>query len=218
MTDNHSEDRLIGPAKGDFIAPPEIEDRDERADALPDQEAFWRPPVRFGSVPVEKEPLGWDRRKGFRKLFPRVSLPFQVAERVPFGHPELEPNRLFWGDNLHVMRQLPSESIDLIYIDPPFFSGRQYNVIFGDRNELRSFSDIWEGGMPGYLIWLNARLYEMKRLLKKTGVIAVHLDYHAGHYVKVEMDKIFGSSYFINEIIWFYKTGSTSKRWLVSYR
>jgi hypothetical protein len=44
-----------------------------------------------------------------------------------------------------VMRQLPSESIDLIYIDPPFFSGRHYNVIFGDQNELRSFSDIWEG-------------------------------------------------------------------------
>ena len=90
------------------------------------------------------------------------------------------------------MRQLPSESIDLIYIDPPFFSGRQYNVIFGDQNELRSFSDIWEGGMPGYLIWLNARLYEMKRLLKKTGSIYVHLDWHASHYVKVEMDKIFG--------------------------
>ena len=87
-------------------------------------------------------------------------LPFQVAERVAFGHPELEPNRLFWGDNLHVMRQLPNESIDLIYIDPPFFSGRQYNVIYGDRNELRSFSDMWEEGMPGYLIWINARLFE----------------------------------------------------------
>ena len=98
-----------GPAKGDFVAPPEGEEGDERADALPAQEEFWRPPVRFGSVPVEKEPLGWDRRWGFRKLFPQVMLPFQVAERVAFGHPELEPNRLFWGDNLHVMRQLPNE-------------------------------------------------------------------------------------------------------------
>ena len=79
--------------------------------------------MRFGSVPVEKEPLGWHRRRGFRKLFPSVMLPFQVVDRVRFGHPELKPNRLFWGDNLHVMRQLPSESIDLIYIDPPFFSG-----------------------------------------------------------------------------------------------
>lgn len=197
-----------GPAKGDFIAPPEADEQDEHADALPKQEEFWRPPVRFGNVPVEKEPLGWDRRRGFRKLFPPVSLPFQVIERVSFKHAELEPNRLFWGDNLHVMRQLPSESIDLIYIDPPFFSGRQYNVIFGDQNELRSFSDIWEGGMPGYLVWLNARLYEMKRLLKKTGSIYVHCDWHASHYIKVEMDKIFGHANCISEIIWAYGSAS----------
>ncbi len=191
-----------GPVKGDFVAPPELAPVDEPVDALPQQEEFWRPPVRFGSVPVEKEPLGWDRRRGFRKLYPQVMLPFQVVERISFGHPQLEPNRLFWGDNLHVMRQLPSESIDLIYIDPPFFSGRQYNVIFGDQNELRSFSDIWEGGMPGYLIWLNARLYEMKRLLKKTGSIYVHCDWHAVHYLKIEMDKIFGHENYRNEIIW----------------
>jgi DNA modification methylase len=110
------------------------------------------------------------------------------------------------------MRQLPSESIDLIYIDPPFFSGRQYNVIFGDQNELRSFLDIWEGGMPGYLIWLNARLYEMKRLLKKTGSIYVHLDWHAAHYVKVEMDKIFGNDSFANEIVWCYRSGGATRR------
>jgi len=195
-----------GPVKGDFIAPPEVAEVDELTDALPEQEEFWRPPTRFGSVPVEKWPLGHDKRKGFRKLYPQVMLPFQVVERVAFGHPHLNPNRLFWGDNLHVMRQLPSESIDLIYIDPPFFSGRQYNVIFGDQNELRSFSDIWEGGMPGYLIWLNARLYEMKRLLKKTGSIYVHLDWHASHYVKVEMDKIFGHANLLNEITWHYKS------------
>ncbi len=201
-----------GPQKGEFIAPPEEFGAEAPPEALPKQEEFWRPPVRFGSVPVEKEPLGWHRRRGFRKLFPAVMLPTQVVERVEFGHPELEPNRLFWGDNLHVMRQLPSQSIDLIYIDPPFFSGRQYNVIFGDQNELRSFSDIWEGGMPGYLIWLNARLYEMKRLLKKTGSIYVHCDWHASHYIKVEMDKIFGYDSFVNEIIWWYKRWSNAAR------
>lgn len=191
---NNTNPGPVGPQKGEFVAPPEemASDAAATAEALPQQEEFWRPPVRFGSVPVEKEPLGWDRRQGFRKLFPVVMLPTQVVERVSFGHPQFEPNRLFWGDNLHVMRQLPTESIDLIYIDPPFFSGRQYNVIFGDQNELRSFSDIWEGGMPGYLIWLNARLYEMKRLLKKTGSIYVHCDWHASQYIKVEMDKIFG--------------------------
>lgn len=206
MSTSHNRDdqseAVRGPAKGDFVTPPDPDERDERADALPRQEDFWRPPTRFGSIPVEKEPLGWDRRRGFRKLFPQVMLPFQIVDRIQFGHADLEPNRLFWGDNLHVMRQLPTESIDLIYIDPPFFSGRQYNVIFGDQNELRSFSDIWEGGMPGYLIWLNARLYEMKRLLKRTGSIYVHLDWHASHYVKAEMDKIFGADNFRNEVTW----------------
>jgi site-specific DNA-methyltransferase (adenine-specific)/adenine-specific DNA-methyltransferase len=120
-------------------------------------------------------------------------------------------NRLFFGDNLHIMRQLPSESIDLIYIDPPFFSGRNYNVIFGDKNETRSFSDIWEGGMPGYLVWLNARMFEMKRLIKPTGNFLLHLDWHAVHYAKVELDKLFGADNFINEIIWFADTGGRAK-------
>ncbi len=202
--------RRVRPTNGEFIGPQGPINADQGADALPSQEEFWRPPVRFGSVPIEKEPLGWDRQRGFRKLFPHVMLPTQVVERVSFGHRELEPNRLLWADNLHVMRQLPSESIDLIYIDPPFFSGRHYNVLFGDRNELRSFSDIWEAGMPGYLIWLNARLFEMKRLLKKTGSIYIHCDWHAAHYIKVEMDKLFGYENFRNEIVWCYNVGGKS--------
>jgi len=189
---------------------------------IPEQKEFYKLPTRFGAVPVDEAPLGWEvetRRREtkitkFEHAYPRIYLPFQEVQRVEFGYgekfgpSELFPkgaNRLFFGDNLHVMRQLPSKSIDLIYIDPPFFSGRTYNVIFGDRNEVRSFTDIWQGGMPGYLVWLNARLYEMKRLLKDTGSIYVHLDWHASHYVKVEMDKIFGVDNFQNEIIWHYR-------------
>ena len=139
---------------------------------LPNQEEFFRPPARFGNVPVPITPLGWDpKNPGFRNHYPEVRLPTQIVDRLSFGAPELKPNRLIWGDNLHIMRTLPSESIDLIYIDPPFFSNRVYNVIWGDQNEERSFSDIWEGGLDGYLIWLNARLYEMKRILKQTGSI-----------------------------------------------
>ena len=175
------------------------------AEALPQQEPRFRAPARFGHVPVAATPLGWDpRNPGFRNHYPIVNLPTQIVERVPLGHPDLDPNRLLWGDNLHVMRQLPSESVDLVYIDPPFFSNRVYNVIWGDEQEKRSFDDIWEGGLDGYLIWLNARLYEMKRLLKPTGSIYVHCDWHASHYIKVEMDKIFGYDYFQNEIIWGY--------------
>jgi len=207
-----------------FIQPP-----DEMDETIPEQKEHFQLPTRFGAVPVDEAPLGWEtitRRQEvkvtkFQHAYPTIRLPFQEVQRVEFGHSErfapekndksklaqLLPtgaNRLFFGDNLHVMRQLPSESIDLIYIDPPFFSGRNYNVIFGDKNEVRSFSDIWEGGMPGYLVWLNVRLWEMKRLLKSTGVIFVHLDWHASHYAKVEMDKIFGVDNFRNEIIWYY--------------
>ncbi len=187
--------------------------QDAPVEALPQQEEFYRAPARFGSIPVEAEPKGWDRREGFRKHYPSIDLPTQIVERVSLGSAEPhEPNRLIWGDNLHVMRQMPSGSVDLIYIDPPFFSGRQYNVMWGDNNELRSFNDIWEGGMDGYLVWLNARLYEMKRLLKPTGSIYVHCDYHASHYIKVEMDRIFGHQNFINEVVWCYELGGRVSR------
>jgi len=168
---------------------------------LPEQKAFFKIPARFGHVPVAEEPLGYDHERRFEQHYPRIELPFQLVDTVEtkikkrYEKDELFPNglnRLFFGDCLHVMRMLPSECIDLIYIDPPFFSGRNYNIIFGDRNEVRSFTDIWEGGMPGYMIWLNTRLYEMKRLLKSTGTLYVHLDWHAVHYVKCELDKIFG--------------------------
>jgi DNA modification methylase len=189
--------------------------------ALPDNKKFFAIPRRFGNVPVAEEPLGYDRERRFEHHYPRIELPFQLVDTVETGAKRrYKPdelfasglNRLFFGDCLHVMRMLPSECVDLIYIDPPFFSGRNYNILFGDKNEVRSFSDIWEGGMPGYLIWLNARLYEMKRLLKQTGSIYVHLDWHAVHYVKVEMDKIFGTGViegtrnpgFRNEIVWHY--------------
>ena len=188
---------------------------DEAPDVtLPEQEQVYRAPARFGHVPVAREPLGWDpRNRGFRNHYPNVRLPTQVVDRVSLGAPDLDANRLIWGDNLHVMRTLPPESVDLIYIDPPFFSNRVYNVIWGDELEERSFSDIWEGGLDGYLIWLNARLYEMKRLLKPAGSIYVHCDWHASHYIKVEMDKIFGYDNFRNEIIWSYGLGGSSRRY-----
>ena len=213
-----------------FIEPPEPEVE------IADQQEFYRLPARFGSVPVDEAPLGWEVETRprettvtrFQHAYPTIQLPLQKVQRFEFGHdaeflaqgkdnPQLGrlfptgANRLFFGDNLHVMRQLPSESIDLIYIDPPFFSGREYNIIFGDKNEVRSFSDIWEGGMPGYLVWLNARLVEMKRLLKPTGSIYIHCDWHASHYIKVEMDKIFGHENFRNEIVWCYSGGGQPK-------
>jgi DNA modification methylase len=134
---------------------------------------------------------------------------FELVEVVETAarrrHPpdELFPlglNRLLLGDCLQVMRLLPSESVDLIYADPPFFSRRNHAA--DDAAEARSFSDVWEGGLPAYLAWLAARLSEMRRLLKPTGGIYVHLDWHASHYVKCEMDRLFGYESFRNEIFW----------------
>jgi len=160
-------------------------------------------------------PMGWKDGKGYDHIFPWINLPrfhpLNNGDTVIFNAPELPANQLILGDNLEVLRTLPSESVDLIYIDPPFFSGRNYNVIWGDTNEVRSFYDIWEGGIDSYLVWLNARLWEMKRVLKKTGSIYIHCDWHASHYIKVEMDKIFGYDNFLSHIIWRRQTSSGYK-------
>ena len=168
---------------------------------------------RFGHTPEFDKPIGWDG-KNFKEVFKTKNLPFLTEEKCHIGDNEIASfeNKLIWGDNLAVMRSLPSESIDLIYIDPPFFSGRNYNCIFGDDDEARTFRDIWDGGLPTYLAWLNARLWEMKRLLKPTGSLFVHLDWHACHYVKCELDKVFGYDNFVNEIIWCYDVGGKGRK------
>lgn len=123
------------------------------------QPEFYKIPKRFGTVPVDELPLGYVKGRGYSDKFPIIRLPFQKMEEIKFGKQSEFTNKIFWGDNLHIMRMLPPESIDLIYIDPPFFSGRNYNVVFRDENEIRSFSDIWDRGLPTYQIWLNARLH-----------------------------------------------------------
>jgi DNA modification methylase len=112
-------------------------------------------------------------------------------------------NQLILGDNLEVMPTMPKESVDLIYLDPPFFSNRNYEVIWGDKGEIRSFKDYWSGGIQHYISWLNGRVSEMHRLLKPTGSIFLHCDWHANAYIKVYiLDKIFGDNNFKNEISW----------------
>ena len=156
---------------------------------------------RFGHMPDFQKPIGWDGKE-FRETFKTKNLPFLQNELIEGKSGKKELNRLIWGDNLAVLRSLESETIDLVYIDPPFFSGRDYNCIFGDNDEVKTFSDIWDGGLPTYLAWMNARLFEIRRVLKKTGSLVIHLDWHAAHYVKVELDKIFGYDNFRNEIVW----------------
>jgi DNA modification methylase len=121
-------------------------------------------------------------------------------------------NTIYCGDNLEWMRKIPDDTIDLIYADPPFFSNKDYEVIFDDGAEIRSFQDRWKGGIYHYIGWMKERCVEIQRILKPTGSFYLHCDWHAGHYLKVMLDEIFGMNNFQNEIIWFYKTGGASKK------
>ncbi|MDR0613887.1 MAG: site-specific DNA-methyltransferase [Dysgonamonadaceae bacterium] len=112
-------------------------------------------------------------------------------------------NRLILGDNLEILKTVGSETVDLIYLDPPFFSNRTYEVIWGDEGEVRSFQDRWAGGVDHYIAWLKERVEQMYRVLKPTGSMFLHCDWHANAYIRCYiLDKIFGSNNFKNEIIW----------------
>ncbi len=112
-----------------------------------------------------------------------------------------EAGRLVHGDNLAVMRREPEASLDLIYLDPPFFSGKRLR---GDREEAGGFSDVWPEGMAGYLAWLRPRLEEARRLLRPHGTLWLHLDWRAVHHVKVATDGVFGPGRFRGQVIWAY--------------
>lgn len=126
----------------------------------------------------------------------------------------LETGVLYCDDNLSRLSEFPSDCVDLVYLDPPFFSNRQYEVIWGDEAEIRSFEDRWEGGIQVYVAWMKERMLELHRILKPTGSIYLHCDWHAAHYLKQMMDDVFGENRFQNEVIWYYRGGGVSKtRW-----
>lgn len=132
------------------------------------------------------------------------------------------------ADNLPVLAQLPDESFQLIYIDPPFntgrtqrrqslttkrsdagsrvgFKGQTYETVKGTLYGYNdSFEDYWE--------FLEPRLEQVWRLLKTSGTLYLHLDYREAHYAKVLLDQLFGRDCFLNEIIWAYDYGARSKR------
>ena len=142
-------------------------------------------------------------------------------------------NQTVWtGDNLPIMRGMNSESVDLIYLDPPFNSQADYAAPIGSKAAGAEFKDTWtlsdvdeewinliEEKHPAlyrvllaamtnsdksYLAYMAARLLEMRRLLKSSGSIFLHCDATMGHYLKLLMDSIFGRRNFRNEIVWHY--------------
>jgi site-specific DNA-methyltransferase (adenine-specific) len=134
---------------------------------------------------------------------------------------------IFFGDNLPVLQQLPAESVDLIYVDPPFntgkvqsrtrlstvqdengdrtgFQGKRYRTI---KLGTKQYTDIFDD----YLVFLEPRLAEARRVLRSNGSFFFHIDYREVHYAKVFLDTVFGRDSFKNEIIWAYDYGARSK-------
>ena len=137
---------------------------------------------------------------------------------------------LHFGDNLDVLRTLPDASVRLIYIDPPFNTGKvqartQIQTVRDDEGDrtgfqgqryrtiqlgTKSYDDVFDD----YLGFLEPRLEEARRVLADDGSLFVHLDYREVHYVKVLLDQMFGRASFVNEIIWAYDYGARSRsRW-----
>lgn len=107
--------------------------------------------------------------------------------------------------------------VKMVYIDPPFFSKANYEATLSVASEGKkvrhlAYEDVWEQGMEDYLKMMATRLLFIKDLLAEDGTVWVHLDWHSVHYVKVLLDDIFGDRNFINEIIWQYKSGGSSKK------
>jgi site-specific DNA-methyltransferase (adenine-specific) len=140
----------------------------------------------------------------------------------------LGENSVILGDNLDVLPGLEEESFQLIYIDPPFntgktqtrktlqavpdesgdrigFTGRRYRTrLLAESSYLDEFDD--------YLAFLEPRLREARRLLASSGTLYFHIDYREAHYCKLLLDEIFGRECFLNEIIWAYDYGARSRR------
>ena len=110
-------------------------------------------------------------------------------------------NSLYHGDCKEIFSSLKSNSVNLIYLDPPFFTNREFEICDNGNNHLY-FKDLWENDINKYLDFMNDILNQSIRVLKKTGLVFLHCDYHASHYLKIEMDKTFGLKNFRNEIIW----------------
>jgi site-specific DNA-methyltransferase (adenine-specific) len=138
--------------------------------------------------------------------------------------------RVIHGDNLTVLKSMPDESVQLIYVDPPFntgrvqsrgsskttrtetgnrigFKGQRYEIV---KETVLSYDDEFKD----YWGFLEPRLEEAWRLLNETGTLYLHLDYREAHYAKVLLDALFGRECFINEIIWAYDYGGKAQsRW-----
>lgn len=155
-----------------------------------------------------------------------------MAQWEPFAFDAEGTSSIVHGENLSVLEGLPDEAFSLVYLDPPFNTGRDQvrrttrsvPVTAGEGDRVgfagRSYETImgsllrYEDSFADYLGFLEPRLMHARRVLATHGTLYVHLDYREVHYVKVLLDALFGRRCFLNEIIWAYDFGGrTAKRW-----
>jgi len=139
-------------------------------------------------------------------------------------------NQIHFGDNLPFLQSLPESTVDLIYIDPPFNTGkmqsrRQLKTTRSDSGDRIGFGDQsytteviatrdYRDSFKDYRVFLEPRLLEAYRVLKPSGSLYFHIDFREAHYCKILLDEIFGRENFLNEIIWAYDFGGRAKdRW-----
>ena len=126
----------------------------------------------------------------------------------------MQENCIIQGDSLKILKEITEKSVDLVYLDPPFFTQEEQSLS-SKANVIYSFNDKWNN-MDTYLNFIQERLLECKRILKDSGSIFLHCDRNASHYLKILMDKLFGITNFQSEIIWSYKRWSNSKKGLLN--
>ncbi|MEX0776573.1 MAG: DNA methyltransferase [Phycisphaeraceae bacterium] len=109
-----------------------------------------------------------------------------AALSAPVAKPSalLDTRVVYCGDCLEQLKNLPPACVDLVYIDPPFNSNRNYEVFWGETKEKRSFEDR-HASTQAYIDYMRPRCVQLARVLKKTGSFYYHCDWHASHYVKV---------------------------------
>ncbi len=127
----------------------------------------------------------------------------------------MELNKIYKGNSLTKLKSIADNSIDLIYMDPPFFTQRKHQLSSKNAKQKFEFSDVWEN-VEAYLAFIQRILIESKRVLKDTGSIFLHCDKTASHHLRLLLDQVFGVNNFRSEIIWFYKRWSNAKKGLLN--
>ena len=121
---------------------------------------------------------------------------------------------LLKGDSLVELKKIKDETVDMVYLDPPFFTQKTHSLK-SKEDKVYSFNDIWSD-INSYKDYIQLRLKECQRVIKPTGSIFLHCDRSASHYLRIALDEVFGYDNFRSEIVWYYRRWSNAKKGLLN--